>query len=70
MSKNRAQPPPSGVGSINLKIADDVKHRAQMWRDAADRAEIREEHVAAIFFRNLAWEIEHGNTWLGSQKAQ
>lgn len=39
------------------------QYRAQAWRDAADCAEIRDKPALAIYFRNLAWVVEHGE-WL------
>ena len=41
------------------------QYRAQAWREAADRAEIRDKPALAIYFRNLAWIIENGE-WLAS----
>ena len=37
---------------------------AQKFRDAADRFEIRNEPVTAMYFRNQAWRIENGHEWL------
>lgn len=45
-----------------------ARQRAQGWRDAADRAEIRNEPVLAIIYKNIAWEIFAGETWLDSMK--
>jgi hypothetical protein len=44
------------------------QYRAQAWRDAADRAEIRDRPVTALLFRNAAWEISTGKKWLDSLK--
>ena len=46
------------------KVLEHADNRAQTWRDAADRAEIRNEPALAAYFRNIAWEISTGKNWL------
>lgn len=36
----------------------------QYWLDAAKRKDAEGNHAAAISFRNLAWLLEHEQTWL------
>ena len=45
-------------------VLEYAQQRARGWRDAADRAELRDEPAAALFFRNAAWMIENGKNWL------
>ena len=46
------------------KVLEHADNRAQTWRDAADRADIRNEPVLATYFRNLAWQLQSGKNWL------
>jgi len=46
------------------KILERADNAAQTWRDAADRADIRNEPVLAAYFRNQAWRIATGKEWL------
>jgi hypothetical protein len=46
------------------RVLEIANERTKPWYDAADRAEIRSEPATAIFYRNIAWEIENGREWL------
>lgn len=50
------------------KLLEHADHRAKCWREAADRAEIRNEPALAIYYRNQAWRIENGREWLDDVK--
>jgi hypothetical protein len=45
-------------------ILEYTQQRIQEWSDAAECAELRNEHATAIFFRNAAWRIANGKEWL------
>jgi len=45
-------------------VLEYAQQRVQGWLDASDRAELRNEPAAAIFFRNAAWRIANGKEWL------
>jgi hypothetical protein len=46
------------------RVLEHADNRAQVWRDAADRASLRDEPILATIFRNAAWEISTGKNWL------
>jgi hypothetical protein len=55
---------PTERKSEQQKVQDRVDERAQQWKTAADRAEIRNQPALARYFRNQAWIIVNGKNWL------
>ena len=50
------------------KVLQHAANRTKAWDDAADRADLRNEPVLAMYYRNVAWEISTGKNWLDSAK--
>lgn len=44
----------------NESIDAIAQEQAKTWQAAADRANIRGESALAIYFRNVAYQLEHG----------
>ena len=59
------QPKPDKLQDI-LERAD---KQAAEWQKASGRAELRKEPATAIYFRNLAWQISNGRSWLDKPAA-
>lgn len=49
---------------------DIVAHQAAAWRASASHRSRRGECITTLFFNNLAWQIETGQTWLEYSQAQ